>query len=85
MGECTLTKRGQVSIPASLRKAIKLRPGQKLKFAAVSSHEFRVLVQRDAQPGPMAMLGYARKLRPGPPKRTRDWMRELRAGEKSSS
>jgi hypothetical protein len=32
--------------------------------------------------GPLAMLGYGRKLRDGPARRTSDMMRELREGEK---
>ncbi|MGH7996953.1 MAG: AbrB/MazE/SpoVT family DNA-binding domain-containing protein [Opitutaceae bacterium] len=84
MNESTLTERGQISVPASLRKAMKLRSGQRLKFVPVSDHEFRVLTQNDAPAGPVAMLGYARKLRPGPARRTGDWMRELRAGDRAS-
>lgn len=81
MDEATLTERGQISVPAALRKAMNLVPGQRLKFALVSDHEFRVIAESTAPPGPMAMLGYARKLRPGPTRRTSDWMRELREGE----
>lgn len=81
MSESTLTERGQISIPASLRKAMNLRSGQRLKFTPVSDHEFRVITQNDSPPGPMAMLGYARKIRVGPSRRTSDWMRELREGE----
>lgn len=55
-----------------------------MKFAAVSAHEFRVIVQNPAPPGPLAMLGYARKLRADPARRTSDWMKELRAGESES-
>lgn len=83
MDEATLTERGQISVPATLRKAMDLRPGQRLKFVPVSDHEFRVITQNDAPPGPMAMLGYAQKLRAGPSRRTSDWMRELREGEKA--
>lgn len=82
MNDATLTERGQISVPAALRKSMKLKPGQRLKFAAVSEHEFRVFTQHDDPPGPMEALGYARKLRSGPSRRTSDWMRELRAGEK---
>jgi len=82
MNEATLTERGQISVPAKLRKAMNLRPGQRLKFACVSDHEFRVFKENDAPIGPMAMLGYARKLRTGPARRTSDWMSELREGEK---
>lgn len=83
MDEATLTERGQISVPAALRKAMNLRPGQRLRFAPVSDHEFRVLTLNDAPPGPVAVLGYARKLKAGPARRTGDWMKELRAGEGS--
>jgi AbrB family looped-hinge helix DNA binding protein len=81
MNESTLTERGQISIPSSLRKAMNLHPGQRLKFTPVSDHEFRVIAQNDAPAGPLAMLGYARKLRTGPARRTDDWMRVFREGE----
>jgi AbrB family looped-hinge helix DNA binding protein len=81
MDEATLTERGQISIPAALRKAMNLLPGQRMKFALVSDHEFRVIAENPAAPGPMAMLGYARKRRAGPARRTDEWMRELREGE----
>ena len=84
MNEGTLTERGQISIPSSLRKAMNLRPGQRLKFAPVSDHEFRVFKQNNNPPGPIAMLGYARRLDKGPARRTSEWMRELREGEKAS-
>lgn len=83
MDEATLTERGQISVPAALRKEMNLRPGQRLKFAQVSDHEFRVLTLNEDPPGPMAALGYARKLRSGPARRTSEWMRELREGEKT--
>lgn len=82
MKEATLTERGQISVPSSLRRAMGLRPGQRLTFIPVSDHEFRVLTRNDTPPGPKAMLGYARKLRSGPARNTADWMRELREGEK---
>ena len=80
MNESTLTERGQVSLPAALRRALRLRPGQKLRFEAISDHEFRVFTQREMVSGPLSVLGYARRLRPNP-RRTKDWMRELREGE----
>ncbi len=83
MSESTLTERGQISVPAALRKAMKLRPGQRLRWERISDREFRVVVEADVPPGPMAMLGYARKLRSSPVRRTADWMRELRDGETS--
>lgn len=80
MNESTLTERGQISLPASLRRALRLRPGQKLRFEAVSDHEFRVFAPRDKAPGPLSALGYARRIGSAP-RRTRDWMKELREGE----
>lgn len=50
MGEGTLTERGQISVPAALRKAMKLLTGQRLEFERISNREFRVLVKSDAQP-----------------------------------
>ncbi len=61
-----------------------LRPGQRLKFTPVSDHEFRVNTENTAPPGPMAMLGYARRLSNGPARRTSEWMRELREGERGT-
>jgi AbrB family looped-hinge helix DNA binding protein len=84
MEEATLTERGQISIPASLRKALKLHAGQRLKFTRVSDHEFRVVADIAAPQGPLAMLGYARKLKHGPARSTREWMKELREGERAS-
>jgi bifunctional DNA-binding transcriptional regulator/antitoxin component of YhaV-PrlF toxin-antitoxin module len=82
MAHSTLTERGQVSVPASLRKSMALRPGQKLRWQRISDREMRVSVEAPPAPGPLGVLGYARKLRPGPGRRTAAWMRELRAGEK---
>jgi hypothetical protein len=61
-----------------------LHPGQRLKFVPVSGCEFRVLAEDPAPAGPMAMLGHARKLRHGPARRTSDWMKELREGERAT-
>jgi bifunctional DNA-binding transcriptional regulator/antitoxin component of YhaV-PrlF toxin-antitoxin module len=83
MPESTLTERGQISVPAALRKAMQLRPGQRFRWERVSAREMRVSLEDAAPPGPLAVLGYARTLRPGPARRTSAWMRELRAGEKA--
>jgi bifunctional DNA-binding transcriptional regulator/antitoxin component of YhaV-PrlF toxin-antitoxin module len=84
MNESTLTKRGQISVPAALRKTMRLRPGQRFQFAPISDHEFRVFTRNDTPAGPMAALGYARKLNNAPVRRTSEWMKELREGEKVS-
>lgn len=80
MNESTLTERGQISVPAAVRKALHLRPGQRLRFEAVSANEFRVFAPPRKPAGPIASLGYARKLGAAP-RRTKDWMKELREGE----
>ena len=78
----TLTERGQASLPASLRKEMGLRPGNRLRWQKLSSREVRLLVESGKQvAGPKAMLGFAKTFRR--PLRTADWMRDLRAGEKS--
>lgn len=76
-----MTERGQVSVPAELRKSMGLRAGQKLHWERISDREMRVSISEDAPPGPMSVLGYARRLRRGAGRRTEDWMRELREGE----
>jgi AbrB family looped-hinge helix DNA binding protein len=80
MNESTLTERGQISLPADLRKDLHLRAGQKLRFEAVSDHEFRVFAPQKKAPGPLSVLGYGRKMG-STPRRTKDWMKELREGE----
>ena len=36
---CTLTERGQISMPASLRRKMHLKAGQKLRWESVSETE----------------------------------------------
>ncbi|HUG09822.1 MAG TPA: sporulation regulator [Opitutaceae bacterium] len=80
MNESTLTERGQISVPAAVRKALHLRPGQRLRFEAVSAHEFRVFAPPQKAAGPVSVLGYARKLGKTP-RPTKEWIKELREGE----
>jgi bifunctional DNA-binding transcriptional regulator/antitoxin component of YhaV-PrlF toxin-antitoxin module len=81
MNESIITERGQVSVPAGLRRAMGMRPGQKLHWEQVSDREIRVSLHEEKPPGPLAVLGYARRIRETPPRPTADWMRELREGE----
>lgn len=81
MNESIITERGQVSVPADLRRAMGMRPGQKLHWEQVSDREIRVSLHEEKPPGPLAVLGYARRIRETPPRPTADWMRELREGE----
>ncbi len=74
-----VTKRGQTSIPAHLRKELHLERGGRLVWERVSTEEIRVRVLRDA-PAPLAMLGFAKRFRRA--RRTAAWMAELRAAEK---
>ncbi len=78
--ETMLTERGQTSIPAQVRKEMRLKPGDRLRWQKISERECRLVVA-DEEPGPgaHAMLGYARRYRPTRP--STDWMRELREGE----
>jgi hypothetical protein len=46
----------------------------------ISEREVRVLVDPPKPLGPLAMLGYAKKF--GPVKTTKEWMDELREGER---
>jgi bifunctional DNA-binding transcriptional regulator/antitoxin component of YhaV-PrlF toxin-antitoxin module len=78
---CHLTERGQVSFPASLRRQMQLKPGQRLRWEAVSANEARIFVEPDEKPDPEKALGYGARLRGGQPRRTAEWLRELRAGE----
>ena len=81
MVESTLTERGQISVPMKLRKALQLKPGQRFTWQQVSDREIRVtLVSEEPALGPMGALGYARRLRPDEPRRTAEWIQELRAG-----
>ncbi|HMP71841.1 MAG TPA: AbrB/MazE/SpoVT family DNA-binding domain-containing protein [Kiritimatiellia bacterium] len=75
-----ITERGQASIPAEVRRQLGLRPGTKLIWEPISSHEVRVHVQAPAKPGgPLSALGFAKTFRSV--RRTEAWMQELRAGE----
>jgi bifunctional DNA-binding transcriptional regulator/antitoxin component of YhaV-PrlF toxin-antitoxin module len=77
----TLTERGQVSLPASLRKAMGLKTGQRLRWQRVSASEVRVVVESATPAGPLAALGLGPKLRGTTARRTAAWMKELREGE----
>lgn len=83
MDTSTLTERGQVSVPAALRRKMNLKPGQRLRWESISDREARVVVETKGPGGPLAALGYARKLG-RKARRTDSWMKELRAGERSA-
>ncbi len=78
----TLTERGQVSVPASIRKGMRMHRGQRLRWEKISETECRLLAEPAPPAGPLAVLGYGPKLRGGKSRRTADWIRELREGDK---
>ena len=45
MATSTLTERGQISVPAALRKKMRLKPGQRLRWESISEREARVVVE----------------------------------------
>ena len=78
----TITERGQVSIPAELRREMKLTPGQTVLWEKISATECRLVVEprKVIKPDPVAAVGFAK--RHGLPARaTADWMKILREGE----
>lgn len=75
-----VTERGQVSIPAHLRKELGIETGQRLLWEKTGDHEIRIVLLQEAEPrGAAAMLGFARRFRST--RKTQDWMEELREGE----
>jgi AbrB family looped-hinge helix DNA binding protein len=80
--KATITERGQVSIPAQLRREMRLEPGQTVLWEKISETECRLIAlppERTA-PDPMAALDFARQhgLEEGS---SEMWLKELRAGE----
>lgn len=80
MNTSTLTERGQISVPAKLRKSLGLRPGQRFSWERISDRELRVTVEAENPPGPLAALGFAKNF-PRAPRSTASWMAELRTEE----
>lgn len=78
-----VTERGQVSIPARLRKELALGKGRRLLWEKAGDSEMRVVVLPEPEaPGAVGMLGFARRFRKT--RRTEDWMADLREGETAS-
>jgi len=78
----TLTERGQASLPAALRRELRLRPGHRLRWQKISPCEVRLVVEPSGEVrGATAMLGFAKTFRST--RRTADWIKDLRAGEKA--
>jgi AbrB family looped-hinge helix DNA binding protein len=78
----TITERGQVSIPAELRREMHLNPGQLVLWEKVSATECRLVIEprKVIRPNPVAAIGFAK--RHGLSTRTTaEWMKILREGE----
>jgi len=79
----TLTERGQVSVPAALRRQLGITPGQSLIWSAISEDEFRVrVVRRPRKKQSPSMRGFIKTLQKKGPATTAEWMELLREGEK---
>ena len=78
-----VTERGQVSIPAAIRKELRLKTGQPLVWEKISDRECLVKIPRTKKPvGAMSMLGFAARFRGEKGRRTAHVMAELREGER---
>ena len=80
-----LTERGQVSVPAVLRKKAALQAGQRLLWRQTAPGCFSVTVESPLPKKSRAVdvIGYAARFFPqGLPGRTDDVMRVLRQGER---
>ena len=80
--KATITERGQVSIPAQIRREMRLEPGQVVIFERISATECRFIVEPEPviKPDPLAAIGFAK--RHGlPVMTTEEWMRLLQEGE----
>jgi AbrB family looped-hinge helix DNA binding protein len=78
-----VTERGQVSIPATIRKELGLKTGQPLVWEKISDRECLVKIPRKKKPmGAMAMLGFAARFRGEKGRRTASVMAELREAER---
>jgi AbrB family looped-hinge helix DNA binding protein len=78
----TITERGQVSIPAELRREMHLIPGQTVIWEKISASECRVIVPPapKVKPDPVAALNFAKE-HGLETMRTAKWMKILREGE----
>jgi AbrB family looped-hinge helix DNA binding protein len=78
-----VTERGQVSIPAPIRKELGLKTGQPLVWEKISDRECLVKIPpKKKSVGAMAMLGFAARFRGEKGRRTARVMAELREGER---
>ena len=80
--KATITERGQISIPAQIRREMHLEPGQVVVFERISATECRFTVEPRlvTKPDPLAAIGFVQ--RHGlPVMTTEEWMSLLREAE----
>lgn len=76
-----VTERGQISIPARIRRELGLRRGDRIVWERISDREIRLVVlEREKPAGALSVLGFARSFK-SPHRTTEEAMRELREGE----
>ncbi len=77
-----VTARGQVSVPAEIRRKLGWAPGTRLCWELAEDQRCTVFVRKPAQPkGAQAMRGFAQTFRA--PRRTEERLNELRSGERT--
>ncbi|NDG72664.1 MAG: sporulation regulator [Proteobacteria bacterium] len=78
-----LTERGQISMPAFIRRKLGLLPGRKIIWKCISENEIKLIVG-ERKPKPKGVMrGAMKNYQAGTPGTTADWMRVLREGEVS--
>jgi AbrB family looped-hinge helix DNA binding protein len=80
-----LTKHGRVSVPASLRKQLRMKPGDTLLWENVSENECRLRVVLHRETGTVgSMRGFMKRFQTDSnlPATTAGWMNLLRHGER---
>jgi len=79
-----LTERGQVSMPASFRRQLRLKPGQPLRWERISDDECRIrVIRRRETKTAKSMRGFMKQFQEASrlPANTAGWMKLLRDGE----
>lgn len=77
---CTLTERGQISIPADFRAELGLKPGDKLLWSTSGDKTLLITaVEAPKRKSFKSAIGYAKTFRKT--MSTAEWMKILREGE----
>ena len=83
--KATLTERGQVSMPAALRRQMHLKAGQPMIWEKISNDECRIrILRKGGDKEVQSMRGFMKRFQtgnPALPETTAGWMKLLREGE----